>query len=60
LVKKDSVTDVVNFVLGLPDESQVTILAPLHPHNNRSLKEELAVLMQKGFVRVEYQGNLRK
>jgi excinuclease ABC subunit A len=59
-VKKDSVTDVVNFVLGLPDESQVTILAPLHPHNNRSLKEELAVLMQKGFVRVEYQGKLSK
>jgi excinuclease ABC subunit A len=59
-VKKDSVTDVVNFVLGLPNESQVTILAPLYPHNNRSLKEELAVLMQKGFVRVEYQGKLSK
>ncbi|WP_225976542.1 excinuclease ABC subunit UvrA [Mucilaginibacter ginsenosidivorax] len=59
-VKKDSVTDVVNFVLSLPNESQVTILAPLYPHNNRSLKEELAVLMQKGFVRVEYQGKLSK
>jgi excinuclease ABC subunit A len=59
-VKKDSVTDVVNFVLSLPDDSQVTILAPLYPHNNRSLKEELAVLMQKGFVRVEYQGKLSK
>ncbi|AYL97386.1 excinuclease ABC subunit UvrA [Mucilaginibacter celer] len=60
VVKKDSVTDVVNFVLSLPDETQVTILAPLHPHNNRSLKEELAVLMQKGFVRVEYNGKLSR
>ncbi|GAA3962550.1 excinuclease ABC subunit UvrA [Mucilaginibacter dorajii] len=60
LVKKDSVTDVVNFILALPNDSQVTILAPLYPHNNRSLKEELAVLMQKGFVRVEYQGKLSK
>jgi excinuclease ABC subunit A len=60
LVKKDSVTDVVNFILALPNESQVTLLAPLYPHNNRSLKEELAVLMQKGFVRVEYQGKLSK
>jgi len=54
LVKKDSVTDVINFIMSLPTDTQVTILCPLYPHNNRSLKEELAVLMQKGFVRVEY------
>jgi excinuclease ABC subunit A len=60
VVKKDTVTDVVNFVTGLPDETQVTILCPLYPHNNRSLKEELAVLLQKGFVRVEYQNKLSR
>src|SRR6187402_3576086 len=60
VVKKDTVTDVVNFISGLPDDTTVTVLCPLHPHNNRSLKEELAVLMQKGFVRVEYRGKLSK
>ena len=60
LVKKDSVTDVINFIKSLPDETQVTVLCPLYPHNNRSLKEELAVLMQKGFVRVEYRSKLSK
>ncbi len=60
VVKKDSVTDVINFIMTLPDDTQVTILCPLHPHNNRSLKEELAVLMQKGFVRVEYRGKLAR
>jgi excinuclease ABC subunit A len=60
IVKKDTVTDVVNFIQALPDDTTVTILGPLHPHNNRSLKEELAVLMQKGFVRVEYLGKLSK
>jgi excinuclease ABC subunit A len=60
VVKRDNVTDVVNFVMALPDETQVTILCPLHPHNNRSLKEELAVLLQKGFVRVEYQGRISR
>ena len=60
IVKKDSVTDVVNFVITLPEETQVTILCPLHPHNNRSLKEELAVLLQKGFVRVEYDGKISR
>jgi excinuclease ABC subunit A len=60
IVKKDSVTDVINFITALPDETQVTILCPLHPHNNRSIKEELAVLMQKGFVRVEFDGQISR
>ncbi|GAB2986615.1 excinuclease ABC subunit UvrA [Mucilaginibacter puniceus] len=60
VVKKDSVTDVINFIMAMPDETQVTILAPLHPHNDRSLKEELAVLMQKGFVRVEFHGKIER
>jgi excinuclease ABC subunit A len=60
VVKKDSVTDVINFIMALPADTQVTILCPLHPHNNRSLKEELAVLMQKGFIRVEYNGQLNR
>lgn len=59
-VKKDTVTDVVNFAQSLADDAQITILCPLHPHNNRSLKEELAVLMQKGFVRVEYKGKVQR
>src|SRR5690606_21826735 len=40
--------------------SQVTILCPLSPHNNRSLKEELAVLLQKGFTRVIVDDKLAK
>ncbi|RKR80216.1 excinuclease ABC subunit A [Mucilaginibacter gracilis] len=59
-VKKDTVTNVVNFIGALPNDTTITVLCPLHPHNNRSLKEELAVLMQKGFVRVEYRGKLAR
>ncbi|EOR95575.1 Excinuclease ABC subunit protein [Arcticibacter svalbardensis MN12-7] len=51
-VKRDSVTTVIDFITKLPEGDQITILCPLHPHNNRTLKEELAVLLQKGFVRV--------
>jgi excinuclease ABC subunit A len=60
LVKKDSVTDVVNYISALPFESTVTILCPLYPHNQRSLKEELAVLLQKGFSRVVIKGEIKK
>lgn len=59
-VKKDTVTDVVNYVTSLPEDSTVTILCPLHPHNNRTLKEELAVLLQKGFARVMLAGEIKK
>ena len=60
LVKKDTVTDVVNFISNLPEESTVTVLCPLFPHNNRTLQEELAVLLQKGFTRVQVDGALSK
>ncbi|PJJ80416.1 excinuclease ABC subunit UvrA [Mucilaginibacter auburnensis] len=60
IVKRDTVTDVINFIMALPNDTQVTILCPLHPHNNRSIKEELAVLMQKGFVRVELDGSIQR
>ncbi|HEY0898166.1 MAG TPA: excinuclease ABC subunit UvrA [Sphingobacteriaceae bacterium] len=59
-VKRDTVTDVVNFVTTLPEDSTITILCPLHPHNNRSLKEELAVLMQKGFLRISFEDQIRR
>ncbi len=60
IVKKDSVTTVVDFIIKLGDESVVTIFCPLHPHNNRSIKEELAVLLQKGFLRVYFKGKIAK
>ncbi|QQL49214.1 excinuclease ABC subunit UvrA [Mucilaginibacter ginkgonis] len=59
-VKRDSVTDVIKFLTGLPEDTSATILCPLHPHNNRSLKEELAVLMQKGFVRIENNSKVKR
>src|SRR5690606_8687801 len=59
-VKKDTVTSVTNFVMALPQDTVATINAPLHPSNNRTLKEELAILLQKGFVRIIYRGTLSK
>jgi excinuclease ABC subunit A len=59
-VKRDSVTTVVNFISSLPADTSVTVSCPLHPHSNRSVKEELAVLLQKGFLRVFFEGKLSK
>ncbi|WP_187774915.1 excinuclease ABC subunit UvrA [Pedobacter sp. BS3] len=59
-VKKDTVTDVVNFITALPEDTSVTILCPLYPHNNRSLNEEMAVLLQKGFLRIQVDDTIYK
>jgi len=59
-VTKDTVTSVVNFMMSLPEETVVTLFSPLHPHNERTLKEELSILLQKGFVRVKWKGDLEK
>ncbi|MDQ8005670.1 MAG: excinuclease ABC subunit UvrA [Pedobacter sp.] len=59
-VKKDTVSTVVDFVAALADDEVVTIFSPLHSQNNRTIKEELAILLQKGFLRVSYLGDVKK
>lgn len=59
-VKKDTVSTVVDFVTALPEEEVITLFAPLQPQNGRTLKEELAILLQKGFIRVSYLGKITK
>ncbi len=57
-VKKDTVTDVVNYLLSLPENSRVMILAPLKKNDSRDLQTELNLLLQKGFTRVLVNGKI--
>ncbi|RZK19743.1 MAG: excinuclease ABC subunit A [Pedobacter sp.] len=59
-VKKDSVSTVVDYVSSMPEDTTVTIFCPLYPHNNRTIKEELAILLQKGFLRVLIENKILK
>jgi len=59
-VTKDSVSSVVDFALKFDEGESVTLLAPLVPSHGRKLKEELSLLLQKGFVRVVYQDKMQK
>lgn len=52
LVRKDTVTDVVNFMLGHEEGTRVMILAPLHIREGRTQEEELTVLLSKGYNRI--------
>ena len=53
VVKRDSVTDVVDHILALPDESRISIFSPipLSDHNG-DLKAKCKVLLQQGFTRI--------
>jgi len=55
-VKKDDVTDVVKTITSLETGDKVLVLVPFRRHANRKDKEELNILLQKGFSRL-YDGD---
>ncbi|MGV3603816.1 MAG: excinuclease ABC subunit UvrA [Dyadobacter fermentans] len=52
IVRKDSVTDVVNYMLAHDEGTRVMILAPLLIRDGRSQIEELTILLSKGYNRI--------
>ncbi|WP_264509386.1 excinuclease ABC subunit UvrA [Flavobacterium sp. N1719] len=51
-VKKDSVSDVIDFVKTLSIDSKWLLLAPIHLEEGRKLEDKLNVLLQQGFARI--------
>jgi excinuclease ABC subunit A len=54
-VKKDDVADVIKAIEGLTKGDKVLMLVPFKQHANRAVKEELNILLQKGFSRIYFQ-----
>jgi excinuclease ABC subunit A len=52
-VKRNTVTDVVNYILELPVDSTAMILAPFKLREGRSTNEQLTLLLQQGFSRIK-------
>jgi excinuclease ABC subunit A len=52
VVKKDDVKDVLDAIIKMKEDSKVYILAAFKQHRNRNNKEELSILLQKGFSRI--------
>jgi excinuclease ABC subunit A len=57
-VKKDDVTDVLAAITSLKTGDKVYILALFKQHTNRDIKEELNILVQKGFSRLFVNGEV--
>jgi excinuclease ABC subunit A len=51
-VKKDEVADVMNAIATLAEGTKLVMLVAFKQHANRAIREELGILMQKGFSRM--------
>lgn len=60
VVKKHQVMDVVNFILALPTGTTAYVVAPITLPEGRTLDEHLSIMMQQGFYRVLYNGEIIK
>jgi len=59
-VSKDTISSIVDRLTAYEDGSTITIYSSLIPTNKRKLKEELSLLLQKGFVRIKHGDKILK
>jgi excinuclease ABC subunit A len=59
VVKRDTVTDVVNFINKQKEGTRVMVACPLKIEKGRKLADELNLLLSKGFARVLVNGEVK-
>jgi excinuclease ABC subunit A len=60
LVTRHTVTDVVNSIMAMPDGSHVMLYSPLNKKTDRTLHDDLNIVLQQGFSRVLYKNEIHK
>ncbi|WP_452220747.1 excinuclease ABC subunit UvrA [Lacinutrix salivirga] len=52
-VKKDTVTDVLNYVKTIAENEKLLLLAPIYLEEGRTIEDKLKVLNQQGYARIK-------
>ncbi len=60
IVKRESVSDVLDYINSFDKETRIIIAAPLLPKNGRTMLQEAELLMQQGFTRLETNNEILK
>jgi excinuclease ABC subunit A len=60
IVKKDSVTDVVNYILSFEEDTSVLILSPLKITDYKNLPSYLNLLLNQGTTRIEINDKIER
>lgn len=59
-VRRDTITDVVNFISGLEAETRCIILAPGIRREGRRIDEQLEIFAQQGYSRIYLNGEMER
>jgi excinuclease ABC subunit A len=59
-VKKDSVTDVVNYIISFEEDTPALILCPLTRARDKNFRQYLELLLNQGTNRIEIDGKIEK
>lgn len=60
LVIRHKITDIVDHIVNLPQETDIIIYAPLYVSEGRKLSQHLQILLQQGFNRVMRDGSINR
>ncbi|MCW3085457.1 MAG: excinuclease subunit [Bacteroidetes bacterium] len=59
-VKRDTVSDVAMYISTLKPETKLLILSPFKKQTGKTIKEQLELMGQQGFTRVQVKGEVQK
>ncbi len=59
-VSRHTVTDVVNAIMEQPADTRIMLYSPLNQKKDRTMKDDLTVVLQQGFSRVLYKNEILK
>ncbi len=57
-VKKHTVTDVVNYIKKINQDTKLLLLSPVHIPEERSVLQTLKILSQQGYARIKYKNEI--
>jgi excinuclease ABC subunit A len=58
LVRRNTVADVIDYIVSLKEGTSVMVLSPLYLKEGRTLRQQLELLLQQGFSRIEHKGKI--
>ena len=58
VVKRHTIEDIVNYVSSLKDDTKLSLLAPLVIGKDRTIEKQLDILVQQGFSRLQFKGEI--
>ncbi|MBQ0768138.1 MAG: excinuclease ABC subunit UvrA [Bizionia sp.] len=59
-VKKDTVSDVLNYIKTLEEKEKLLLLSPIFLEEGRTIENKLQALNQQGYARIQYKGEILK